>query len=31
MEESVLSLKDKKQQHNLGFPTYKLPTSTKHI
>ena len=28
MKESVLSLKEKKQ-HNLGFPTFKLPASTK--
>ena len=30
MEESVLSLKEK-QQHNNGFPTFKLPASTKNI
>ena len=27
--ESVLSLKDKK--HNIGFPTYKLPTNTNNL
>jgi len=30
MTESVMSLKEK-QQHNLGFPTLKLPASTKNI
>jgi len=30
MEESVLSLKEK-QQHNIGFPTFKLPASTNTI
>ena len=29
MKESVLSLKERKQQHNIGFPTFKLPASTK--
>jgi len=28
MKESVLSLK--KQDHNIGFPTSKLPSSTKY-
>jgi len=28
MKESVLSLKEKKH-HYIGFPTFKLPTSTK--
>jgi len=28
MKESVLSLKERKQQHNIGFPTFKLPAST---
>jgi len=28
MKESVLSLK--KQDHNIGFPTFKLPSSTKY-
>jgi len=30
MKESVLSLKYK-QQHNIGFPTFKLPASTKNV
>jgi len=30
MKESVLSLKEK-QQHNIGFLTFKLPACTKHI
>jgi len=25
MEESVLNLKERKKQHNIGFPTFKLP------
>ena len=29
MKESVFSLKEK--QHNIGFPTFKLPKSTKNI
>ena len=29
MKKSVLSLKEK-QQHNVGFPTFKLPASTKN-
>ena len=29
MKESVLSFEEKK--HNLGFPTFKLPASTKHL
>ena len=30
MKESMLSLKEKKP-HIIGFPTFKLPASTKHI
>jgi len=30
MKEYVLSLKEK-QQHNFGFPTYKLPVSTAFV
>ena len=30
MKESVLSFEEK-QQHNLGLPTFKWPTSTKHL
>jgi len=26
----VVCLKEK-QQHNIGFPTFKLPASTKHL
>jgi len=31
MEESVLSLKKKATQYNTHFPTFKLPTSSKHV
>ena len=30
MEESGLNFEEKKQ-HNLGLPTFKLPTSTKNL
>ena len=30
MKESVLGLQEK-SQHNIGFPTFKLPESTKNI
>ena len=29
MKESVLSFEEK--PHNIGLPTFKLPTSTKHL